>query len=1189
MTSTKKTSELVEDALKLSAKWLGSSAAYEGHEPKSKSDIIQELRVQRLQKELAQAKQNVVRHLYHSRSIEAKLLQSNQVEENMKSHVKREAILKDTMGFQPVAANAGPEERRLLQTKELALVEASCRERPGVGSLIQDFAEEYSDESLRNELETIPPKFRTRMTALAFIKIALSASAQYVSTVEAGVIFGLACQKAGNTGKDKWDVLSQMLRKKLFRVHLGRELILKSITLEKTAAPKNYMRAGGEPGVPPPRIPSSGMFALSDSSSLPPHGHGHTYSDGGASLSITMKSPSSTSSKGFAQAAAKGKSSRDESLAKLQKQLRQAQNKQNGHQDSIISNLSVLSQSIPLNETDHKSAWKFSKRMGARKLEKVLIMKSLRILQIAVQKWLRFTQLHRSEIACLSVIRHIATVRLTRYLDEIFNAKLKRGFRKFRSILKHSEDIEKMSAVVEVQRIIRGKLGKLRVRNIRRFKASQSIQKIARARAGKAKVGTKRHEKALRHAVAVVEKYWKAQVWMRTLKRLRIQQVRHRMATVIASSYRGYRGRVNLRAAWLRYRRRKGAIKMQSLFRRYSATLYVDWYRENRRLIKASTIMQCAIRKLTAKVRVQDLREKNFYAGKITRFILIRLAIHKVKTWRFYVYSRRIQCLFRGNKARKRVNRLRNAKSNASIVIFKMVMGWYTCMVWIPVIKDHKFRRCNAANLIKMHFRGAIQMWKTRKWFNDTILFSIRRIQRGMQRKLARMHDMERKRAIAGRYWMRVQKRWRGILGRQRYSRIRKAWELAEAIRKQPPKYFLMKMQYYREQNMYHRPFVLKIQCAFRCIRAWRKVNSMKRNKAARKIQKVARDWLACKDAQRECKRRQIERKMRHEGAINIERVVRGFMGRYEARKHKHADLIKWFIHEAMATGMVGKALNLFRIRKKNLEHANIVAAKIQCIMRGILGRKWLRQNLKRLKRDKEKRRQLKRHKAAIEIQCMGRVWFARKKFAIKVLEDEEIKKETAVLEELENNLEQMHTDHLDDLMAARVQSGARKALAQTTYAQKKEAARQSVIRKEQERLFNSAQKIQALARGVNGRHKFKGDLPRLKRAQQTRKFCVECESAIAIKRCRVCMDRYCGACFEKIHKKGKRMKHGWDPIKDERERQIKEKPAVVLTASASKGPVWEEYFDDSAGAKYWYNVATGEARWTDPNPKTKM
>ena len=75
--------------------------------------------------------------------------------------------------------------------------------------------------------------------------------------------------------------------------------------------------------------------------------------------------------------------------------------------------------------------------------------------------------------------------------------------------------------------------------------------------------------------------------------------------------------------------------------------------------------------------------------------------------------------------------------------------------------------------------------------------------------------------------------------------------------------------------------------------------------------------------AMAEAKRRKAiwkEKQRQIAAATNIQRIVRGFMGRYEASKHWKAGVIKWFIEECKALGKMASVLQTFRARKRILE-----------------------------------------------------------------------------------------------------------------------------------------------------------------------------------------------------------------------------------------------------------------------------
>lgn len=1193
-----KKKELIEQALQMSAKYLGDGKTFDNEIWESQGDINHKRRLKLLKRELLKSKEAVFRQLQHKRAIERKLLLADQTELGLKK--KLADRVKDPDDFKVATKIRDPLERRTLNLQALTLIEIAAKSKPGAANLVQGILEGYNDDELKNNLSNIPDEIKQTLSAKLFGKIALSASSRYITVPEAIVIYKLALESNSEYDYDyiqkRWNFMSNMMRKKLMKIHLGKEYHKSFESLAKIRMPE-FFYPGADTAIigPTPSINSPTRH----------RNHSSSMSNNQSHDLINMNSPTKLMSKSTSMVSHKEKAllSRMEDpakgVARLQAELLRSKSMQDGHHSSIVKNLASLVQEVPLNAEKSQGAWEFSKRMGARKLEVLLASKAENYQRQAIQRWTNLVKLNKSEDSALTLARFIGVARLVKYFDEIFNAKLKRGFNKFCGVMNNLEDMEHTSAIVEIQRVVRGALGKIRRFNLERYYAAQRIQKIARGNHGK-KIGwTKKREKELRGAVHVVEKAWKNQIWMRTLKKIRKMRDRHRKALTIQRCYRGHVGRIHLRKAWRRFKRRKGAIKFQSLFRAYKAKVYVTWYAENKLRISAVTRIQTVARIMLSKLFVRDYAERNSYAGAICRFILCRNAIFKVTTVRYRTAACNIQRYYRGYKGRKRVKRLRNAKKKAKEMMFKYIWSWYTRLVWIPIINDHKFRRCNAANIIKAHLRAVLKGVSTRKWW-AFVRSRVILIQTTMRIYLAKARIIRVKLARVDMYATRIQRRIRGILGRRRFKRKVAEFEEEERIRNMPPKYYLMKMQYYREQNMFHRPYILKIQCAFRCITAWKKVNLMRRIISAKVIQKRARDWLAVKEAQREMKRRRYELYMRNKNALIIQRVARGMMARYEVRKHYHAELIKWFLHETHATGLVGKALQIFRVRKKNLERAHKKASKIQALVRGVAGRTWMRQNLKRLKKELEKRKHKKRVKATIVIQCMLRKRFAKAVFAKKLIEYEEHMKEKRALEELEEKLDDIHEGHLNNLMSTRIQSKARKGKARLTYAQKKLAALESVERRRRELLFGSAQKIQALGRGHVYRLRHTRNLPGLLRDKQKRAFCVECESVLAVKRCRSCRDRYCAPCFDKIHKKGKRLMHGWDPIIDERKSKSR-----TSTAGGEGGgrtgrgrtpqvpvkkdePEWEEYYDEAAGAKYWYNPTTGEASWIDPTPKKK-
>jgi hypothetical protein len=162
-------------------------------------------------------------------------------------------------------------------------------------------------------------------------------------------------------------------------------------------------------------------------------------------------------------------------------------------------------------------------------------------------------------------------------------------------------------------------------------------------------------------------------------------------------------------------------------------------------------------------------------------------------------------------------------------------------------------------------------------------------------------------------------------------------------------------------------------------------------------------------------------------------------------------------------------------------------------------------------------------------------------------------------------------------------------------------ARKAEIIEKERKRKANAATRIQSRWRGGMGRMHYKKRLPLLKREQQVRRFCVECEQKVAVRRCVQCKDRYCESCYQQIHKKGYRRGHSWEPLgntlglkdlTDTPQDKTVSRTATAGTAQTATAAAggnaagkaqWKEYFDAGAKAKYWFNTVTGEATWVCP------
>lgn len=118
------------------------------------------------------------------------------------------------------------------------------------------------------------------------------------------------------------------------------------------------------------------------------------------------------------------------------------------------------------------------------------------------------------------------------------------------------------------------------------------------------------------------------------------------------------------------------------------------------------------------------------------------------------------------------------------------------------------------------------------------------------------------------------------------------------------------------------------------------------------------------------------------------------------------------------------------RVRKQHIERMQRMVVKIQAAARGYIGRQRIRRIYKKLVKAKEKRIYDRRVKAATKIQGIVRRKEAMKVVKKKRMEFEERDRKRRQMEELDARLDDIHSSHLDDLLAVRVQQGIRGKLA---------------------------------------------------------------------------------------------------------------------------------------------------------------
>ena len=486
---------------------------------------------------------------------------------------------------------------------------------------------------------------------------------------------------------------------------------------------------------------------------------------------------------------------------------------------------------------------------------------------------------------------------------------------------------------------------------------------------------------------------------------------------------------------------------------------------------------------------------------------------------------------------------------------------------------------------------------------------------------------------------------FRGYCGRKRAHARRAEKELEDlmnANRNRTKAYYRMKEDYWKAQNLFHRPYAIRIQRVFRGTQARVRVVELIRQRSASRIQHAWRGRKALAVAHEELlsRRESLVKEKERVAAqstkcFDCQRVVRGYLARRRVIKIRQIAVVRKVLERHKRLAIADTAVANFRRRKARLVLVNKKAVVIQALVRRFLGRCWFLKRYKRMMRDRVAREKKRKEKAATKIQAMIRRRLAKKIVAKRRREVAEEKRVKEAFASLEMKLEELHSEWLEEIFVIRAQSGVRGWLAKKAFLKRSEEIVREAEKKWETKQNTAATKIQSLARGVAGRRQFNAALPALIQAAQLRLFCVECEKKVAKRRCLGCKDKYCVGCYERLHRKGGRFYHSWLPtpaLTREQRRVIKlHNPSALAdehyvegqdgdgegdgeelkdehaepspydadpfndpftqswasngsaVASAAQKGDWDEHWDDNAQAKYWFNRVTGEAQWVNP------
>lgn len=863
-------------------------------------------------------------------------------------------------------------------------------------------------------------------------------------------------------------------------------------------------------------------------------------------------------------------------LNSLSNQLEKSQERQLSLSSKINSNISHVSRSVPLGSL--QAASNYSKKVGGKKMYNVLHIKVKGFWRIAFNKMKNHMKMYKYELICQHFLKSYAA---HRYFYAVCNAvqnKVRRRLSDWKIKLNNLRTLEEYAALLEIQRMVRGKISRIYVKNIHKHRAATQIQKYMRSYIAKCLVKQLKDHKRLKEAVVFIENCWKKNTWWRSLKNLFKLRKQTLASCLIQRVYHGHQGRNIARAKRLVIAKNHGAIKMQCLWRRYQATILVDIYYSRWKQVEGAIMIQKVLRGIQGRQKVTIFRRRKLAAERMQRAFRCHQARDERLRRHVAKHSTRIQRIIRGKLARDRVTQMRKRRAQemaeharAFGIVEKMILGHARRKTYIPKIEAYKKKRQLAAFTIKERLKavkeGNIQRAILAMQRRSVQIF-VRAIQRYMYRKFLRIECAIMIQSVMRRH-------------------------LAKRIFREKQEDFLIQMS---KQNLYYRlkKMFQNDQEAFFGVQAkiiqtyWREYYAEKmktqmrvfieRTRAAEEIQRVGMNRVRRREAAAIVKEKRKVKYRKEYAAIRIQKIGRGKSARNEYFKHQQANIMRWFLTEAKAISLTKNLFLNFQKRKEMLNRMHAGAAKIQAIARGVEGRKKVRKNYKRLVRNRDKMILKRRERGAIKIQSIVRLKLAMRVVRMRQSAFEIQEKKRKQLEELDAKLDDLHETHLNDLLALRVQQGVRGSQARKNKQKQEEKIKHEQIQKEGNMRLKSVAVLQGWARGVRGRRKFQEMLPELRKQFRARAFCVECELAPATRKCRVCREQFCDVCFQNLHKKGTRKGHGFDFIR-KADNELDQSDAL----GESNPMMWEEQWDENAQARYWYHSLTGEATWINP------
>ncbi|GMH88205.1 hypothetical protein TrST_g10293 [Triparma strigata] len=732
-------------------------------------------------------------------------------------------------------------------------------------------------------------------------------------------------------------------------------------------------------------------------------------------------------------------------------------------------------------------------------------------------------------------------------------------------------------------------------------------------------------DRKLAAAARVIQGMWRARVAKRRVTLLKEHRRKEQNCLKIQCLWRGYTTRCEVYSDVRKNKRILAATKIQNMVRMYLAFWVVEDVREKH---AAATSIQTIFRGQEGK-RAVRLKIKHKAATEITRLcrgVLCRERIARKRRWIAAQFNRearstiKLQNAFRMRQAVKKAKLRKEqveSKRRESVMLLQRVIRGKAGRVNFAMKKAFKLKTVEEEEKLR---RSSVM-----------IQSNIRRRQAAL---FAAEEKAKKEKSNLDASASKVQSLFRGNLGRRKSSLVKEEYDRMIEERTYGL-YYSLQRKYIREQEKLHGEQARMIQANIRIYLAKKRVGKARGDKNA-KLEEEQMNFAACliqnksrsRNAQKELSKRkqdkvqklaQLEREMEEQkvreeqeangAATMLQRQLRGRgarkrvgMMKEEKESNLAATRLQSVQRRRIAKGEVQKrkfeVAEKRRIEEEENREKNICATRLQALYRGNNCRENSVDLLDELKRVKEHKDSLILFKAVVRLQCGWRKNRAKKHFKKRQKLAEIERKQREEDEELERNLEVLHKEQEMLLYVLRLQNCYRNRKARKIFDIARIAHLKMGEVNREKRRQRAVLTLQSWARGMKSRTWFKLNVHNLRQELEYRSWCVECVSVIATRRCTTCLDRYCNDCWNVIHRKGRKRQHGYDII--EYKPHVDEKKVDMFATNgfnegsslggtgssmvSSGGQEWIEYWDESAGAKYWYNKTTGEASWIRPS-----